>query len=978
MINGGGFIARSIHVGGLAPAIEAAVGSASGAVACRLKTTPAVPSVPCTLAVHGGEGQSDLRVSRVHVRLYAVSSSPAPASIAVASQARQVETAAVTTAAAPGRKCNHCSLPFSAVRLERTCIECKLQNCHFCSDLYRLESLMGEREPRTLCMNCIPAIKRKILPLIKTGTPDNQQRAKREAAQLDMVLRGNLTHFVDYEQDFTKAELQTVEKGKVKCKECDFKFSLYRAPRKCAQCQSIVCQIDSYDVRISNNLIGIGPTFCCTCWEDVRKRMLEEAARNPSIADDVREVVADADDALLNRDAASTLRHRLEVEGVKESTLKKKGCPLCNQPFSTFRNPDRCQQCARVVCADLSCSGQFFVPKVSVDRPVTMCSDCVGAVAVAAPPRGSVAFGGLNNRKKRELVQSGKECRICRSSFTFFLRPTDCARCNQPSCRRDIVTGIVCPTLSLDAATLCRLCLPDAKAEAQAKARSGSPVEAAEAVRDVEVLTAALAKLGSAGGGVPVTSSSSLVSPRGGGSGSMQRKETITGTQTVAPAVVVAVPAAAVQTTTAPPAATVVDACQLCSNQYSILRKQKQCSECTRNTCGQCVGLFFLKSLGEAKARYICLECLPRIRLALEAAEKQQSGESGVPRSAKEAAAVGISYAGNMFPAVSQTDFSKEETAAIVKGQTPCGHCHEAFSLAYPPFRCSECKMAVCGGCCFHFRLLHFFLSKTRPASLCRGCWPTVSETVTRFADSNPTYWREVQDILVQGNFFLQHSKKAERVALTLPPAADATALSKQACKMCAKKFGVFRVPCLCANCGGLVCPGVACSGLLYVPGKSKTRSVVICSLCMGSAGWERPPIGELPPAMELTTDQARAIDESPSLSCHSCSKALTFLNPPFRCGLSDGWVCRTCSRGRLTHNDQTHPNVCKTCLGRVRGNSPALQLIRAHPGDEEVPADPLPRKASQGDACFICLKKYSAFRKHQVCTQCSSGVCSR
>ncbi len=71
-----------------------------------------------------------------------------------------------------------------------------------------------------------------------------------------MVLRGNLAHFVDHEKAFTEAELRVLEKGKSKCKECESKFSLFRSPRKCAECGSFVCQIDSYDIVISKTLIG--------------------------------------------------------------------------------------------------------------------------------------------------------------------------------------------------------------------------------------------------------------------------------------------------------------------------------------------------------------------------------------------------------------------------------------------------------------------------------------------------------------------------------------------------------------------------------------------------------------------------------------------------------------------------------------------------------------------------------------------------
>jgi hypothetical protein len=90
--------------------------------------------------------------------------------------------------------------------------------------------------------------------------------------------------------------------------------------------------------------------------------------------------------------------------------------------------------------------------------------------------------------------------------------------------------------------------------------------------------------------------------------------------------------------------------------------------------------------------------------------------------------------------------------------------------------------------------------------------------TTAQFAEANPVFWREIQEVLLQGDYFLQECNKVEsfvavhslvcciasprvfvhldvhvfglqesRVALTLPPNADSAALLKQACKVRAR-----------------------------------------------------------------------------------------------------------------------------------------------------------------------------------------------
>ncbi len=102
------------------------------------------------------------------------------------SESLDEDTKNVTQARQEALQCHHCTLPFSTVRLERACLECETLNCHFCCALYRLNTL-GEREPRALCVECLPVVQRKLAALANGGGPD-AAKAKSEMSQVFNVL----------------------------------------------------------------------------------------------------------------------------------------------------------------------------------------------------------------------------------------------------------------------------------------------------------------------------------------------------------------------------------------------------------------------------------------------------------------------------------------------------------------------------------------------------------------------------------------------------------------------------------------------------------------------------------------------------------------------------------------------------------------------------------------------------------------------
>ncbi len=913
-----------------------------------------------------------------------------------------------------GSGCAHCEAPFSVVRPEQHCSECGSRSCGFCCKLYSVRAL-GKKEPVAVCLDCLPIVAKKLTAALHAqfGVAENKQRARSELSQVEMVLHGNLRTLVNHERAFTEAEIKNMEKGKTKCVVCEQKFSLFVVPQRCSECLQAVCVEDSSEIAVAPALIGQGPTFCKRCYAGVRKRLMLQVAANSQIADDVRFAVADADDVLLTTDSRGIL-NALEKEGVKEAKLKKKTCIGCEQPFGLFCAPERCRQCDRFVCNSNTCSGLFFVPSLSTDQAVTLCFACVTKVDTKAPPRGSMAFGKLNNNQ-RSLIQSKQSCRVCQSDFSFFLRARSCDKCRLSACRNCIADGVTCVSLKFESQCLCRLCILESKSEVER-------MEAAS--RDLQLLGEAYAR---AGGAKEVIVEPALLSPRVkaglshistlgtgndkkvtatpiGGSSAGSSGQRSGGNDNNNNASDKSSSGGSSKGGSAGGGASgggdgggggaLVVAnkrndpqkkCELCRHEYSVLRKQKQCSECSRLCCGQCVGLFFLKSLGEAKARYICVDCLSGVRdtMIKSAAALGASDVAASQRAIKEAAAVSLSYAGNMFPPLTQADFSKEDVSSISRGTLKCTYCEERFTVQRPPSRCTECRLCVCSDCCFHFRLLHFFMAKTRPSTVCRECWPDTLAALTSALDQSPALWREGQEAMTLGNYFLGGAQVVTRVCRVSPEAT----LPPQ-CRICEKKLGLFRVPACCAFCNHVVCPGVACSGLLYVPSKSLSSPTVVCVNCLDKCGFERQSRGDFPPSAELLPLQVEMLSDGAKRCCSACDAVFTFLNPPFECSLRMHSVCRKCCRRR----PGSLSNACKKCL--VADGSPDARLCleavaeSSEDGEEvageravavaAVAAAPLPSPTSSSqESCSVCLKKYSPFRKAAKCSNCAKGVCS-
>lgn len=857
----------------------------------------------------------------------------------------------------PESKCTHCQNAFSGVRQERLCSECERPNCSFCCYAFTFKSPQPKKGPVQICTGCLAVVCKRFSSALLKASPADASLVKRDIALIEIKMHGNLRVNKNQESLFAEPELGAIVKGKLKCRVCDEKFSCFVPPRKCALCNQPVCSEDSYDITVVETLLGGEPTCCKLCYPNLRRQLSLQATTNDAVAEDVRFAIADADDVLLDKERYP---NPLEKEGVKEATLKKKSCPGCEQKFGFFYVPSRCKQCDRFVCTNSTCSGLFYVPKLCADAAVNMCWECIVKVDVALPPRGSVAFGSMN-KEQRIIVRDGLSCRVCQSKFTFFLRPRHCTRCKVASCRNCVAEGVTSVALKLENAVLCRLCILECKSELERKNDSGLE-------KQLTILSEAYAR---AGGSKDVILQPDVLSPRlrgaTGGALSSSNK---------------AIKKVAKATTGKDPKLF----CESCSHAYSILRKQKQCSECQRLCCGQCVGLFYLKSLGEAKPRYVCMDCLPKLcnTMAKHAESLAATDAVQAQRASKEHAAVSLSFAGNMFPPSSQSDFPKDEVAAINKGQLTCCVCKSGFNIVKSPFHCTECRLCVCAECCFHFRVVHLVFAKTRPASVCRNCWPSVADNLRQAMEATPSLWREGNEALVLGNYFLGPAPVARMSRLP----SEAIRTQNPACNQCQKKFGVFRVPAQCSLCAKVVCPGVSCSGLLYVPSKSHSRPSVVCISCLPKSGYEKQPLGDFPPSMELVPAQISEIESSPTPTCFSCKARLTVVNPPFDCS-SGHWVCRKCCRRK----GKEFVNSCRVCLDAdPSADAKLMQDVfrdewladssnkkgKEEIDDEDIDKIPRPRgDTTPLDACSMCQKKFSQFRKQVHCSECDNRVCS-
>jgi hypothetical protein len=192
--------------------------------------------------------------------------------------------------------------------------------------------------------------------------------------------------------------------------------------------------------------------------------------------------------------------------------------------------------------------------------------------------------------------------------------------------------------------------------------------------------------------------------------------------------------------------------CGVCVKPFNMFRREKQCSECDRAVCNQCVGFFRLRSLQDSKPRYICFSCLPAVRQKV--VDPSFKGAELV-RASREAAAVDLLLAGNLHQHFVSTDFSPNELTDMKNGTLRCARSGDKFDFSRPPRRCTDCNSACTARDCRNFDWVARVLQRPQPSTLCRACWPPVrAELLQKIGQDKDTDVRVLDEVEVGDLFF--------------------------------------------------------------------------------------------------------------------------------------------------------------------------------------------------------------------------------
>ncbi len=362
--------------------------------------------------------------------------------------------------------------------------------------------------------------------------------------------------------------------------------------------------------------------------------------------------------------------------------------------------------------------------------------------------------------------------------------------------------------------------------------------------------------------------------------------------------------------------------CSVCVKPFNMFRREKQCSECERAVCNQCVGFFRLRSLQDSKPRYICFSCLPAIRSKV--IDPSFKGAELV-RATREAAAVDLLLAGNLHQHFVSTDFSPNELTDMKNGTLRCARSGDKFDFSRPPRRCTDCNSACTARDCRNFDWVARVLQRPQPSTLCRACWPAVrAELLQKLGQDKETDSRVMDEVEVGDLFFALNREKD----FPDPPNVE----RGQRCFTCTKKFTLFRVPQKCSACSELVCTGVACSGKFLVPALSRTSPSVVCSGCLSKVVISRPPPGQLTSQQDnpLTGVLANAVVSG--ATCAESGKGFSFWDRPHLCPESGNLVL-------LEYCKVVDGKIVARSVGQEIKNKPVTTLaeVMNTTGEEEL-----------------------------------------
>ena len=185
--------------------------------------------------------------------------------------------------------CYRCKDRFDIFKAPERCTKCQYPVCTKCSfNFPHLQQLLPSMilDP-CVCNECWddirPALKELESPIAKRELALGDEVLYTEPADRHVVCEG-VIH--DRWQSTKSNLLSTSEFGKtLHCARCEENFSIWKKPTVCSHCKGLVCTGLTCVKFVS--LIHKAPVTCRDCWPRVRIDLLQVAAADPDLADDV-------------------------------------------------------------------------------------------------------------------------------------------------------------------------------------------------------------------------------------------------------------------------------------------------------------------------------------------------------------------------------------------------------------------------------------------------------------------------------------------------------------------------------------------------------------------------------------------------------------------------------------------------------------------------------------------------------------------
>jgi hypothetical protein len=742
-------------------------------------------------------------------------------------------------------RCARCESKFSLFQAPDRCGKCEKAVCTKCSvNVANAPHLLKTTFDPTICVSCWPQLRSDLV----AGPPETREELQRE------VVLGDAYFALPMEQRMGALEVEAQGKKNANettaayfernpCVVCSRGYDLFRTPTGCATCSRHVCSSAACSKRVEN-LPG-APMTCRECWPANRKRLEEELAA-PALSED--------------REASIILEMCLANKFLEELRPAQQRVNIQQETHNAHQQAQALVTDRRIARKGLSPSK----PEPPSSKPPVAPLESDSSEELTPRMQTRAVVPDTTAHIKAPVVVATKE--VVASSVVTTADPKGAALegvKDTVQAERALATGEHAPAVdavAVSAVAVAPIVVPVVAAHKEVEethvAQTQVPAPVKEPVRELPR---------------PAVTVAQVAKDKDSDSLSSEEDEAKRATNI----------------TTTPSGDLSTAGCGVCIKPFNMFRREKQCSECQKSVCNQCVGFFRLRSLQDSKPRYICFSCLPAVR---EKVIDPSFKGAELVRATREAAAVDLLLSGNLHQHYVSTDFSPAELADMKSGELHCARSGDKFDFSRPPRRCTDCNSACTSRDCRNFDWVARILQRPQPSTLCRACWPAARVELLQKLNVDKDTEARVMDEVAVGDAYFALNRKTD---FPEPPRVE----RGQRCHTCTKKFTLFRIPQKCAHCSELVCTGVACSGRFLVPALSRTQPSVVCSGCLHKVTISRPPPGQLTSQQDNPLIGGLANAVTSGTTCKECNKGFSFWERPHMCPETGNMVHVSCCK---------------------------------------------------------------------------------